>query len=53
MVGSHQVVGVGGEFWSPHKLLRRSVWHERDHIAHIQALLGSKGIILKPSCFYG
>lgn len=41
LVGSHQVVGVGGEFWSPRKLLRRSVWHERDHIAHIQALLGS------------
>jgi len=41
LIGSHQVVGVGGEFWSPHKLLRRAVWHERDHTAHIQALLDS------------
>ena len=41
LIGSHQVVGVGGEFWSPRKLLRRAVWHERDHTAHIQALLDS------------
>jgi hypothetical protein len=39
LAGSHQVVGVDGEFWSPRKLLRRAVWHERDHTAHIQALL--------------
>jgi hypothetical protein len=39
LAGSRQVVGVGGEFWSPRKLLRRAVWHEYDHIAHIRKLL--------------
>jgi len=37
--GSKQVVGINGEFWSPRKMLRRAVWHERDHITHIQKLL--------------
>jgi hypothetical protein len=37
--GSTQVIGVEGEFWSPRKLLRRAVWHEYDHIAHIRKLL--------------
>ncbi len=37
--GSTQVIGVTGEFWSPRKLLRRAVWHEYDHIAHIRKLL--------------
>lgn len=37
--GVEQVVGVSGEFWSPRKLLRRAVWHEYDHIAHIRKLL--------------
>jgi hypothetical protein len=35
LVGTRQVVGVDGEFWSPRKLVRRLVWHERDHTAHI------------------
>jgi len=39
LVGSKQVIGVSGEFWSPRKLLRRAVWHEYDHIAHIRKLL--------------
>jgi hypothetical protein len=39
LVGSRQVVGVDGEFWSSRKLLRRAVWHEYDHIAHIRKLL--------------
>ena len=38
LAGSSQVVGVDGEFWSPRKLLRRAVWHERDHTAHIRKL---------------
>jgi hypothetical protein len=38
MAGSNQVIGVDGEIWSPRKLLRRAVWHERDHTAHIQKL---------------
>lgn len=37
--GSKQVVGVSGELWSPRKLLRRAVWHECDHIAHIRKLI--------------
>ncbi len=39
LAGSKQVVGVSGEIWSPRKLLRRAVWHEYDHIAHIRSLL--------------
>jgi DinB superfamily len=39
LVGSTMVVGIDGEFWSPRKLLRRAVWHEYDHIAHIRKLL--------------
>jgi hypothetical protein len=39
LAGSTTVVGVDGEFWSPRKLLRRAVWHEYDHIAHIGKLL--------------
>jgi hypothetical protein len=39
LAGSTQVIGSSGEFWSPRKLLRRAVWHEYDHIAHIQKLL--------------
>lgn len=38
-VGSTQVFGIEGEFWSPRKLLRRAVWHERDHTFHILKLL--------------
>ncbi len=33
------VTGASGEFWSPRKLLRRALWHERDHTHHIQKLL--------------
>ena len=39
LAGSTQVVGSSGEIWSPRKLLRRAVWHEYDHIAHIRKLL--------------
>lgn len=39
LVGSNQVVGIDGEFWSPRKLLRRAVWHERDHTEHIRQVL--------------
>lgn len=38
LAGSKQVVGIDGEFWSPRKMLRRAVWHERDHTGHIQKL---------------
>ncbi len=36
--GVKQVIGVDGEFWSPRKLLRRAMWHERDHTEHIRKL---------------
>lgn len=39
LTGKKLVVGVDGEFWSPRKLLRRALWHERDHTYHIQSLI--------------
>jgi hypothetical protein len=41
LAGSRLVVGRDGEFWSPRKLLRRAVWHARDHTRHILKLRGS------------
>jgi hypothetical protein len=38
-VGRHFVAGIEAEFWSPRKLLRRAVWHERDHTFHIRKLI--------------
>jgi hypothetical protein len=35
----NKVVGIAGELWSPRKMLRRAVWHERDHTEHIRKLL--------------
>jgi hypothetical protein len=43
LVGSKQVLGIDGEFWSPRKLLRRTAWHERDHSDHIRKLLTETG----------
>lgn len=37
--GVKQVAGVDGEFWSPRKILRRALWHERDHTEHIRKLI--------------
>ena len=37
--GVHKVVGWEGELWSPRKMLRRTLWHERDHTEHIRKLL--------------
>ena len=38
LAGDKTVIGIMGEFWSPRKLLRRLLWHELDHIQHIQKL---------------
>ncbi len=38
--GLDLVVGRNGEFWSPRKLIRRALWHERDHTDHILMLRG-------------
>lgn len=37
--GLNDVRGIEGEIWSPRKVLRRSVWHEIDHIEHIFKLI--------------
>lgn len=37
--GLNKVVGLEGEIWSPRKVLRRALWHERDHTEHIRELL--------------
>ena len=37
--GVTKVVGLEGEVWSPRKVLRRALWHERDHTEHIRKLL--------------
>ena len=39
LVDVKKVVGADGEFWSPRKVLRRALWHERDHIEHIGKLI--------------
>jgi hypothetical protein len=40
--GMHKVIGKEGEIWSPRKVLRRALWHERDHTEHIRKLLLQK-----------
>jgi len=37
--GVNKVIGLEGEIWSPRKVLRRALWHERDHTVHIRKLL--------------
>jgi len=40
LVGDERVVkGDGGELWSARKMIRRALWHERDHTQHIKRLL--------------
>ena len=35
LAGDERVVEPAHEHWSPRKMLRRALWHERDHTAHI------------------
>ncbi len=37
-VDNPQVMGLDGEFWSCRKIIRRILWHQRDHIEHIKQL---------------
>jgi len=37
-----KVCGVEGEFWSYRKIIRRTLWHQRDHIDHIKDLALNK-----------
>ncbi len=39
LANAKRVIGADGELWSPRKLLRRALWHERDHVEHIRQLL--------------
>jgi uncharacterized damage-inducible protein DinB len=32
-------VSLSGEVWTTRKVLRRCLWHERDHVDHIRKLL--------------
>ena len=34
-----KVRGIDGEIWSYRKILRRTLWHQRDHIDHIKQLV--------------
>jgi hypothetical protein len=36
--GQTGVVALAGEVWSARKVLRRTLWHERDHTQHILKL---------------
>jgi hypothetical protein len=42
LVGMNKAIGIEGEIWSPRKVLRRAIWHERDHTEHIRKLLFQK-----------
>lgn len=37
--GQKKVIGIDGEFWSCRKVVRRALWHQRDHIEHIKELV--------------
>jgi len=38
-IGIVNVKGRNGEFWSYRKIVRRTLWHQRDHIEHIKSLV--------------
>jgi hypothetical protein len=40
--GREMVRGRSGELWSPRKVIRRAIWHEKDHIVHIYKLLAEE-----------
>lgn len=40
--GIVRVSGIEGEFWSYRKVVRRTLWHQRDHIDHIKQLVFGK-----------
>ncbi len=40
--GVTNVRGTDGEFWSYRKIVRRTLWHQRDHIEHIKQLVFSE-----------
>jgi predicted RNase H-like HicB family nuclease len=42
MIGRRRTTKVQDETWSARKILRRLIWHERDHTAHIAQLLNDR-----------
>ncbi len=38
LTGDERVVMVNGELWSPRKIVRRALWHQREHAAQIFGL---------------
>lgn len=38
LIGEGRMTECSGERWSPRKVLRRTLWHERDHTQHIVQL---------------
>ena len=42
LAGNLDVRGLEGEFWSSRKIVRRTLWHQRDHIDHIKQLVFSE-----------
>jgi len=39
LIGDQRIANECGELWSGRKVLRRMLWHERDHIRHIAQIL--------------
>jgi len=39
LINRSMTVVIDGETWSPRKVLRRAIWHMRDHYFHIERLL--------------
>ena len=42
LVGNTQVVERSGELWSARKVVRRMLWHERDHTQHIGKVMSNE-----------
>ncbi|MBN1284439.1 MAG: hypothetical protein JXB47_03495 [Anaerolineae bacterium] len=45
LIGVERVVGERGELWSPRKMLRLLVWHERDRINQLQGRLSVEPLL--------
>jgi predicted RNase H-like HicB family nuclease len=43
LAGDPQVVERNGELWSARKVVRRMLWHERDHTTHIVKVMSNEG----------
>lgn len=38
LAGDERVLMVSGELWSPRKIVRRALWHQREHAAQVRGL---------------